>query len=233
MDNKITPIEKMVKEGLVQSFRRVFDTDLTITNTSNKRELVAKRSQGRPIKYPIAFAELSSVSLPSQGTYKAQALMRRGLVGQATSDNLGTFKLSMIPMDSAYQILYITNDFSQAEKFGKTWLMAAVGGFLKFNILYGVADVGISLELDRQVSFPQRDASPNAVEEYEVTTNLVINGYASHDALMNQQAAVSVETTMYISDQTEKALMQEDSEGTVQVFRFNREWPQGNGPLTS
>jgi hypothetical protein len=139
----------------------------------------------------------------------------------------------MIPMDSTYQIMFITNDFSQAEKFGKTWLMAAVGGFLKFNILYGVADVGISLELDRQVSFPQRDASPNAPEEYEVTTSLVVSGYASHDALMNQQAALSVETTMYATNEAEKALMQVDSPGTVEVFKFTREWPQGSGPLTS
>jgi hypothetical protein len=139
----------------------------------------------------------------------------------------------MIPMDSAYQILYITNDFSQAEKFGKLWLMAAVGGFMKFSILYGVADVGISLELDRQVSFPQRDASPSSPEEYEVTANLVVNGYASHDALMNQQAAMSVEATMYLTNESDKALMQEDSPGTVQVFKFNREWPPGSGPLTS
>jgi hypothetical protein len=233
MDNKIIPIEKLVKEGLVQNFRKVFDADLTITNTSNKRELVAKRAQGRALKYPIAFAELNSVALPTQGAYRSQALLRRGLTGQATSDNLGTFKVSMIPMDSAYQILFITNDFSQAEKFGKLWLMAAVGGFLKFSIMYGVVDVGISLELDRQVSFPQRDASPGTVEEYEVTANLVVNGYASHDALMNQQAAMSVETTMYVTNESDKALMQEDSPGTVQVFKFNREWPHGSGPLTS
>jgi len=233
VDNKITPIEKMVKEGLVQNFRKVFDTDLTITNTSNKRELVARRAQGRALKYPFAFAELNSVSLPTQGAYRSQSLLRRGIVGQATSDNLGTFKLSMIPMDSTYQILYITNDFSQAEKFGKTWLMAAVGGFLKFSILYGVADVGISLELDRQVSFPQRDAAPNAPEEYEVTANLIINGYASHDALMNQQAATTVEATVYATNESEKALMQADSPGTVEVFKFTRGWPQGSGPLTS
>lgn len=233
MDNKITPIEQLVKEGLVQNFRKVFDTDLTITNTSNKRELIAKRAQGRALRYPYAFAELNSVALPTQGAYRSQALLRRGIVGQATSDNLGTFKLSMIPMDSTYQILYITNDFSQAEKFGKTWLMAAVGGFLKFSILYGVADVGVSLELDRQVAFSQRDASPSVPEEHEVTASLIINGYASHDALMNQQAALSVETTMYATNASEKALMQEDSPGTVEVFKFNRTWPQGSGPLTS
>ncbi len=232
MNNAIAPIESFIKEGLVQNFRKVFNVDLVITNQSNKREIANRRSQGRGITYPLAFAELQGLALPSTPSYRMSTLLRRGLTGQATSDNLGTFKISLCPMDMTYQILYITNSFSDAEKFGKLWLMSAAAGFLKFDVMYGVANVGISLELERQVSFPQRDASPDTTEEYELTTSLVLSGYGSHDQLINQQAAVAVEVSAEVVETLDKALAQEGSPGNVEVFRFKREWPVGKGPLT-
>lgn len=233
MDNRIAPIESFVKEGLVVNFRRVFGCDLVVTNQSNKREIANRRAQGKPLTYPLAFAELQTLALPTTPNYRAAALLRRGVTGLATTDNLGSFKVSMIPIESTYQILYITNSFTEAEKFGKLWLMSAAAGFLKFDVMYGVVNVGVTLELERQVSLPQRDASPDTTEEYEVTTSLVLSGYASHDQLMNEQAANAVEVSAEVTNEIEKALTQEGSAGNVEVFRFKREWPVGiKGPLT-
>lgn len=232
MDNKIAPVETFIKQGLQVAFRRVFDTELTITNVSGKREILQKRAQGRALKYPLAFAELSTLAL-NPTNYRSTPLLRRGMVGQTTSDNLGTFKVPLISMSSTYQILYVTNNFAQAELFGKLWLMAAAGGFLKFSVEYGVVVLDITTELDRQVNFPQRDSSPDAVEEYEVTTSLVVEGYGSHDKLILEQAAKTVEVSAVITQETNKALMQEDSPGNVQVFTFTKDWPAGKGPLTS
>lgn len=233
MDNKIAPIEQFVKEGMVRSFRRTFDLELTITNQSNKRELAQRRQQGSALQYPIAFAELQSLALPQGPAFKAQAMLRRGIVGQATSDNLGTFKLPLIPMESTYQILYITNSFVEAEKFGKLWLMAATAGFLGFDVEYGVASFGIRMELDRQVAYPQRDSSPDTTEEYELTTSLIVQGYGSDEKLVNAQAATAVEVEGVLVETLDTALLQEGSPGDVSVFKFTREWPVGvRGPFT-
>lgn len=234
MDNRIAPIEHLIKQGLVINFRRVFNAELIVTNRSNKKELAQRRGQGQSLPYPLVFAELSSLGLPTTPSYKSTTLLRRGVVGQATSDNLGTFKVPLIPVESTYQILYVTNSFQEAEKFGKLWLMSAAAGFLKFDVTYGVANFGISLELDRSVAFPQQDASPQNIEEYEVSVNMVVHGFMSHDKLLAEQAANAIEVEGIVTADMEakKALQQEDSPGDVQVFTFKREWPSGNGPLT-
>lgn len=232
MDNRIAPIEQLIKHGMALSFRRTFDAELTITNQSNKRELAQRRAQGQQLDYPLVFAELQTMAIPQTPGYRATSMLRRGITGQATTDNVGTFKIPLIPVDFTYQILYITNSFEQAEKFGKLWLMSAVAGFLKFDVTYGVANFGVSLELDRQIAFPQRDSSPDTTEEYELTTSLVLNGYASNDKMVSEQAATAVQVEGVLTEQRDRALMQTDSPGDVQVFKFTREWPVGKGPFT-
>lgn len=231
MDNKIAPVETFIKEGLVRQFRKTFNTDLTITNVSGKRQLVQKRAQGNVLKYPLAFAELSSMALATD-RYRATPLLRRGIVGQATTDNLGTFQVPLIPVDFTYQILFITNNFVEAERYGRLWLMAAAGGFMTFSITYGVVNLDISFSVDSTINFPQRDSSPESIEEYEVTSSLLIRGWGSHDQLINKQAANRLEVEGIVASEIDKALAQSDSKGTVQVFKFTKAWPQP-GPLNS
>jgi hypothetical protein len=227
MDNKLAPIEAFVKEGLVQQFRRVFATELTFSNVSGKRHLAQKRSQGKILKYPLAFAELQSVSLATD-RQRATPLQRRGLIGMATTDNVGTYQLPLIPMDSTYQILYISNDFSQLEKFAKLWLQAAACGFLTFSVTYGVATLGVNFNVEPTINFPQRDSNPDAIEEYELTSTLTIRGWASNDKLVSKQAANSIEVDARLA--AERALYQEDSKGAVQVFKITKKWPE-SGPF--
>lgn len=234
MDNRIKPIEVLIEEGLSAHFGRVFGFPLLITNSSNGRELVKRQNKEQTPSYPFAFANVSSVSLAQQQAgYRATSTLRRGFAGQATWDQVGTYKFSGIPAETGYAITVVSNSFADLRTFAKRWLFSAVSGRLKYEVLYGVVNVGIHLILDTNVTFNTRDASPTAVEEHELQVNLIVNGWLSEDLLLKEQAAISVELDgVLVQQERDRALMQTDSPGDVQVFSIKREWPAGDGPLT-
>lgn len=232
MDNKIKPLEDFVHDGLARRFTQVFGIGLTFSTSANKKQTrKAKLDAGD--KYPMAFASVQSFEI-TENQYSQPSLLRSGLRGQQNADRALTYKLSLIPVTTTFQIYLYAQDIRTVTDFSKRWLISCVKGSLKYTITYGVADIDVHVDLDRSVSVPPRaDNELTAVNEFEVTCMLRVQGYMSESELEAMQAVTNVEVNgVLIDKQQEDALTQEGREG-VEVFRFNREYETTPGPAGS
>jgi hypothetical protein len=235
LNNSITPIEKLIQEGLAQRFYQVFGIHLVYSNAPNKKEMAAKLVQ-RGVAYPFAFAAVSSEGI-RETSYKPHTLLRRGLIYGASHDRMLTYRLNMIPVNTKFDITFEAEAFSDAMAFSKTWLMACLQGALKFSITYGVADVDVHVDMDREIAIPSRDGGVTEIEEYTLSTGLLLEGYFSKDYLGKAQAVVDVEVEgiatplgSHAPADSEEALLQGKDPSSVQVFLFNRPWTTVPGP---
>jgi hypothetical protein len=224
MDNSLTPIEDMIYAGFGRRFLQVFGIPILFTNATDKRAAYAQKfTQDPNLKLPFAFASYTGQSL-TETRYSPQALLRRGLYGAATHDMVQTYRLRMIPVTTAFQILVLTEDLPTALEFSKRWLMATVEGSLKFTLTYGIADVDIHVELDRDVQIPQRTAGVDEPREYEIQTTLRLEGYTSKD-LERAQAATEVVAEGRVGSAEDVATaIAGGPNKTTQFFQFNRPW---------
>ena len=247
MDNNITPVEDFIRQGLNNRFKNVFGTNLLFTNSSDQKLTLAKlreknsgttgQSPGVGSDYPYAFASLTEMGLMASPSYKPNTLLRRGLTAMAATDSRVAYKLELIPATTSYEITFISNDFEQVKSFAKSWLFAKVGGWLKYSIVYGVANLDINVEPEERITIPQKEAAPSEVQEYSVVTSVVVHGYLSKDKLSEVQAASSVQMDGFVvpdATNLDQAWAEVASGDAVQVMLFKRDgWNTLVGPQGS
>lgn len=224
-DNSRTPIENLIVAGLGQRYQQTFNIPLLVTNAVNKKQaFVALQKNHSALKLPFAFASYSEHSITEQGGYAASPLLRRGLHGSASNDNVQTYRLGLLPVTTSFQLTVLVASLEEANLFAKRWLMSAVEGSLKFTVKYGIADIDIHVELDRSVAIPPKTDGVDTPSEIEITTNFKINGYMSKQ-LERVQAATEVEVNGVVVDKGDMAAaIAEGGRGRTEIFRFKRPW---------
>lgn len=232
MDNKIKPVEDFVHDGLARRFTQVFGIGLSFSTSANKKQTrKAKMDAGG--KYPMAFASVQSFEI-TENQYSQPSLLRSGLRGQQNADRALTYKLSLLPVTTTFQIYLYAQDIKTVTDFSKRWLISCVKGSLKFTITYGVANIDIHVDLDRNVTVPPRaDNELTAVNEFEVTCSLRVQGYMSEAELEAVQAVTEVEVSGVLVEKAhEDALSQGGREG-VEIFHFTKGYETTAGPVSS
>lgn len=221
----LKPLEALIEAGLGQRFYQVFGFELLFTNAPDRKKVIAERLRQNPqSKTPFAFASIQTFS-KSETRYSPQALLRRGLQGNATHDKVQTYNLRLIPVTSTYQITLITTDLDRLKLASKRWLFCHVERSLNFSITYGVSDIDISVDLDAELSIPPRTGGIEEAPEYEATANLRVEGFMSKD-LERAQAATEVVQEGRVGDAEaiEAAIRTGDNRGTTQFFEIRRPW---------
>lgn len=230
LDNKVKPIEEFIHQGLVQRFYQVFGCPLQITNSPNKKEQYVK-AQGGKVKYPFAFASISSFALSETSGYKALSMVRRGIYSGSSSDNLKTYQLRQIPVATTFEIEFYTADYRSTLNFAKSWLFSAVQGTMKFSVTYGVASVDIHIDMDKNVNVPPPDGDGfSAPKEYKTAVNMIVHGYMSDNGLNDAQAVTSIEVTGLMAGPGADVQALLNNGTAPQVFYFKSKWPDVNGP---
>lgn len=224
MDDSLSPIEDFINTGLSQHFFKVFKVPLLIYNGPDVKAALRDKLQKANNKdmYPFARARTSNFAL-NETSYKPNTLVRRGLHGQASHDNTLTYKLSMIPVATTFEVEFYTQDMRSLRLFSKQWLIAAArSSSMKFAVNYGIGPVDIDVKLDKQISVPPREGGVTEVKEYMLTTNMVVNGYMSED-LTHSQAVTELDV------EAATTALNQDNSDAVQVFLFNRKWDDRPG----
>lgn len=227
MDNKLDPVEHFVRLGLAQRFQQVFGFPLHYSTSVDKKATLAKMLGNATPKYPMAFLTFNSMTI-DETRYSAWYLASRGLMSQASHDNMLAYRLRLLPTVSAYGITFYSQDSREVERFTKAWLFSVMDGGLKFTITYAVGDLDIHVDLDREIALPQRVGGLTEVDEYEATANLRVWGFHSK-ALETMQAVTSVQVEgVAVTEDHYKALNQVGRD-KVQIFMFKNEWNQSAG----
>lgn len=192
LDNDIKPVEQLIRTGVSQQFYKNFGVPVLFTNgTDGKKEAMEKlKKKGHP-QYPFAIARTGNLAV-TEGRYKPNTLLRKGLTGQASSDNLLAFRLRLLPVSTSYELLFYMQGWPEAERIGKQWLFAAVRRNMKFTIPYGVAALDISIDMDTQVNIPQRGGGLTEIKEYEIATNMIVHGYMA-EQINTMQAVTEID----------------------------------------
>lgn len=224
MDNSLNPIEDFINTGLAKHFFRVFRVPLLFYNGPDVKAVLRQKMKKQDDKdlYPFARARTSGFAL-NETSYKPTTLARRGLHGQASHDNTLTYKLSMIPVTTTYEVEIYTQDMRSLKLLSKQWLItAATASGMKFTVNYGVGPIDIDVKLDKQLAVPPREGGVTEVKEYLLTANMTVNGYMSND-LTHSQAVKELDV-----EGATKAL-NETNDSAVQVFLFNNKWSDRPG----
>lgn len=230
MDNSLNPIEDFINTGLAERFYGVFGVPLLFYNGPDVKAAWKEKMKRDGVKdaYPFARAKYSGFAL-NETSYKANTLARRGLHGQASHDHTLTYKLSIIPVSTTFEIELYVQDMRSLRILSKRWLFAATKGMLKFTVNYGIGPLDIDVKPDKQLSVPMREGGVSEVKEYVMTSNLVVNGYMSDDAgdgLTHSQAVSELDY-----DGQVRALGSTTT--GEQVFLFQTKWSNASGPLGS
>jgi len=226
MDNSLNPVEKFIASGLRERFFKVFKIPLLIYNGPDVKAVIRnklKKPEDVNI-YPFARAKFSTLAI-NETSYKPNTLLRRGLHGQVSHDNTLTFKLSMIPVVTTYEIEIYVQDMATLNLMSKRWLIAATRGTLKFAVNYGVGSLDIDVKPEKQLSIPTREGGLTEPKEYVMVSTMTVNGYISDD-LTTSQAVDELDTEGQV-----QALGAPDDR--TQVFLFKSAWPDIQGPQAS
>src|SRR6185312_333994 len=109
MNNSLNPIEDFINTGLAERFYKVFAVPLLFYNGPDVKAVVARKLKKEEKQiYPFARARTSGFALNEQTSYKPNTLLRRGLHSHESHDHSLTYKLSMIPVITRYEVeLYV------------------------------------------------------------------------------------------------------------------------------
>jgi hypothetical protein len=235
MDNSLTTVEGLIERGIQERFTETFDgCPLVFTNTSNKKEVVAKLLETKEIPYPFAIASFATMAIPEGPTsYKPHTLLRRGLIGQTSSDHTLAYKVGLIPCDIMYEVHYFHTGQTEIKRYAKKWLFATLGAKLNTTVTYGVANLDIRVDLDRSVTIPTREANPSEQPEYDITSNFLVHGYLSEDLLGKVQAVTNIQVDINALDKITYEALNQDGKDNVRIFLFNKPWSTVAGPQAS
>lgn len=198
----LNPIESFIFSGIQTRFLEVFEAKSIWATSSDKTKLLQRLfgSQGSGaaetnVTYPYAFLTLNTVSTSeTRGSIKALSLY-----GIQTSvvieDQKRAYRVKVSPTDFSVAIEYVTNNYQNVLRYVNTWMFAREGGWLKFDVSYGNAQISVGIEMDANVTLPQREADLTNVQEYTVTSNLTILGYMSFSVLQEQQVIDTVQVS--------------------------------------
>jgi hypothetical protein len=216
MDNTLKPIEDFITSGLAERFFKVFGLPLLFYNGPDVKTICAKMLQSRGLPaYPFARAKTMSVAI-SENLYKPNTLLRRGLKSRASSDNLLTYELDLAPVSTTYEVTFYIQDFASVRKLVKDWIFAGIRNNLKFSVTYGVADIDMDIELDKQISIPTREGGVTEVKEYEIPLQMIVHGYLSEN----------IRTVQAVTDlDVEIQVLEDMGAKGARVDIYHNDWP--------
>lgn len=193
---RLDSVDSFVFSGLQGKFLSTFNTKTVWTTSTDKVKALEKLfpDKNAKITYPYAFLIPSSWQKNGErGNIRSSSL--RGTKVMVSTDNKSTLKVRFLPVDFTVTVEWYSNSFDDLTDIGRRWLFLPQRGGLNFNIDYGETTFTIKTVPEDNINFPQREADPDNVQEYMMTTTLLVQGYISETETIEQQVIDTVEIT--------------------------------------
>ncbi len=195
----IRPVESYLFEAVQRKFYQTFGCPTVITNGYEKTRALQTLLGGK-VQYPYALIKSTAIAR-NQNSYPSKSMARRAkpVLVMASDNTMYTAKL--MPALFTFEVEYSTDQFDLSVdrsvlSFARRWLFASVGGYLKFELEYGMLRLGIDVELDESLTIPER---PNIVEQetaYKVIGTFIVKGYISEPQLQQQGKLQELDTEL-------------------------------------
>lgn len=188
------PLEDVIEQGVEQLFREVFTiTNTLITSSTDKNRLIneySKATTGQEVIYPVAFLTPTLFELNLE-SYSPKKAARHGVYGKLNSASDTLTNTKVLPVKTSYEITLLTPDRTYLKKFMSKWLFAGINNTLGFTVDYDGSTFDIVVAVDPSMSIPQKDNTLDIVNQFELVTNMIVQGYISGGSrevsLLNQK----------------------------------------------
>ena len=181
----------------------MFDAPTVWTTSTDKvraldRLFPAKQSQS--VTYPYAFLKISSWELATDRRNLRDSALR-GIPVTTSDDGKSYLAATFLPVNFSVTVEFVTNDFHSVLEFARKWIIASKTGRLSFQVEYGLTTLNIPLLLDTNVTFPQREGTPEDIPEYLAEVTFSVHGYVSDPTVVQVGMVDSLEVSAALGPQ--------------------------------
>ena len=92
------------------------------------------------------------------------------------------YKTEPIPVNMSIEVTFMTDNFFDMISFANRWVYCAVTKSLNMDVVFDGTNFSIQVEADSTLTVPEKDMQIETVNAYEFVTNLIVHGYISQDA---------------------------------------------------
>jgi hypothetical protein len=179
----ILTLEEVIIKGILQRIEEVFDVKDPLFITSSDRlfiqNVIRQRAAEKILLYPFCGLKLTGIGLPQTvPSYNPKALMRHGRTYSQPDDSTRQVtKIETVPVEFQFELTYVNNDTLQVLRFANRWLFAHMRNSLFLTIRFYGMDYDIKVMIEPSLQIPEKDASVEIANTYEVVGNLIVTGY--------------------------------------------------------
>jgi len=206
---KLDPIDRFITAGVAKRCRQVFCPYVAWLSSTDKTR-VLQRMFGNTAAgeadtsfrtvYPYMLLTLNNVAL-AQDRMNTKYGASRGLPAVLSTDGIRTYNVNFLPANFSVTVELYTPLMEDVTSYTTRWLFANRQNLLAFDVDYGRASFGITVEMDESLSVPQRDATTGNLAEYVVSSSFIVKGYVSEAVLIEAQVAKDVAITHVVDTQ--------------------------------
>ncbi len=182
-------LENMQITGLLSRLQSAFELQNrpVFLSTSDRWHLSDRlNAQGKgnsqaanTIQLPQMFLRLVSMGT-NQNSYNAGALAVQGVYGALKEGSNVKNRYRFQPVTFGFEVILVAQSFEDIFRFARNYLLfGVVRGALNFTLNYDGIAIDVRVQTDDSVQAPEKDASVDVVNLYEMTTNLQMNGWIS------------------------------------------------------
>ena len=184
-------LEKMILTGVQQRLQKAFQlADLPVLISSSDRWHLADRIRGQrqgntanqgTLKLPQLFLHMQQLGVNHE-SYNPGALSINGIYGQRKNGATSVKRYEPLPAVFTFELIHVSQDFWDMFRFSRDYILRwRSRPDLNFTLNWDGRQLDVRVMPDDTVSTPDKDASVDVVNIYELTANLSVKGWVLAD----------------------------------------------------
>ncbi len=177
-------LEKMILNGVQQRLQKAFNLPEAPTLIpSSDRWHLADRIKGQhrgdtsnqgTLRLPQLFLHMQMLSVNHE-SYNPMSLQAMGIYGSKKEESTAVKQYKPLPAVYSFELIHVSQDFWDMFRFSRDYLLRWVErSDMNFTLNWDGRPLDVRLMPDDTVSTPDKDASVDVVNLYELTANLQV-----------------------------------------------------------
>lgn len=178
-------LEKMIIGGVLSRLKTTLglDTDPLFLPTNDRWKLAdrVKAQLGSTLQLPQVYLHLQTLEINPDGL-NAQSLAYMGVYAQGKTGSNVAARHFFMPVVFTFEVIHLSDDFWDMLNFCRRMLLThRKRDRLNFTLTYDGINIDVRVMADDQISVPDKDASVDVPNMYEVSASIRVISYITED----------------------------------------------------
>lgn len=154
-----------------------------------------KQKGNQQYSFPYCYLKLTSINAIDASdnmNFLARNMYRMGMPGKVDPMNSSYIMHRFITADFDIEVTFITDDYNEAKSFVNKWHFVSIEKRLNVDWRYDGITLSVRVDLDGNLSIPEKENAVESVNYYEIKANLKIRGFMSESEPDFEPERVSV-----------------------------------------